>query len=284
MRSSSMSKSGKEPGSTETAPQPFEDEETESANITKAVDASNEVDSDNESSDDDREHMLDPDSQRSGTSSTFHDSNDNIARLRKEKRLAMNRESARVRRKRKKVLIHSLESQVMELKKSRDEVKSANENLISRLRAVETELQIANATIASLMTKQMPGREAVPSKNLQFRILSRQMEPTREALLQRAHLLQHQDSVNQILHAQLSSIQQQDRDQLSISVSSHSRDDIRHRDSDLLRHIVDIQASRMLNAASTASPRESLNFHRTREDNNLLLSRLNNVSEIIKIS
>jgi bZIP transcription factor len=114
-------------------------------------------------------HMENEDDNSSGDSSSDEDApkkgdkTDCVARLRKEKRLAMNRESARLRRKRKKTLIQSLESQVLELTTAAQEFQTANERLKDRLRSLEGELQIANTTIAYLMSlQQHGGRSSLP--------------------------------------------------------------------------------------------------------------------------
>jgi hypothetical protein len=70
--------------------------------------------------------------------------------LRREKRLAMNRESARNRRKRKKQLIHNLESQVNELTIAKQQYQVINESLNSRIRALEHELMVSRTTISQL--------------------------------------------------------------------------------------------------------------------------------------
>ena len=75
---------------------------------------------------------------------------DVLARLRKEKRLAMNRESARNRRKRKKMLIESLEAQVTALKNSNQQYQLTNEALSARVRALESDLAVARTTIRQL--------------------------------------------------------------------------------------------------------------------------------------
>jgi bZIP transcription factor len=75
---------------------------------------------------------------------------DKLALIRREKRLAMNRESARNRRKRKKVLIQTLEIQVTEISKSNQQYQLANESLSAKVRALENELAIARNTIAQL--------------------------------------------------------------------------------------------------------------------------------------
>jgi hypothetical protein len=86
---------------------------------------------------------------------------DRLARLRKEKRLAMNRESARVRRRRKKILIQSLEGQVAELTSKAQELQSTNARLLTRLQVVESELSMANSTITQLLALQQKLEEGV---------------------------------------------------------------------------------------------------------------------------
>ncbi|KAL7566313.1 hypothetical protein ACA910_013637 [Epithemia clementina (nom. ined.)] len=70
-------------------------------------------------------------------------------RLRREKRLAMNRESARARRKRKKILIETLEHQVAELTKS-------NQNYRHQVSELEKELIVAKQTIQMLSRQGTP--------------------------------------------------------------------------------------------------------------------------------
>lgn len=75
---------------------------------------------------------------------------DKLATIRREKRLAMNRESARNRRKRKKVLIQTLEVQLDEVSRSNQQYKLANESLSAKVRALENELAVARDTIGQL--------------------------------------------------------------------------------------------------------------------------------------
>lgn len=65
---------------------------------------------------------------------------DNLTRLRREKRLAMNRESARARRKRKKMLIDTLEQQVSELTRSNEKFKRENGQLVVRVESLSETL------------------------------------------------------------------------------------------------------------------------------------------------
>lgn len=89
-------------------------------------------------------------------SSVVNDNMD-VDRMRKEKRLAMNRESARLRRKRKKQLIHSLENKVDELSTKLKEFQTSNERLTTKLAEVEGELKAANAKLLQhLMTRSSP--------------------------------------------------------------------------------------------------------------------------------
>lgn len=65
---------------------------------------------------------------------------DNLTRLKREKRLEMNRRSARERRKRKKVLIETLEQQVSELTKSNEKFKRENQHLVLRVESLSEAL------------------------------------------------------------------------------------------------------------------------------------------------
>jgi hypothetical protein len=73
------------------------------------------------------------------------------AKVRKEKRLAMNRVSARARRKRKKVLSDSLANQVIELTKRNQTIQHTNKKLRGKVGHLESALAQAQATIASLV-------------------------------------------------------------------------------------------------------------------------------------
>ena len=75
-----------------------------------------------------------------------------LSKLRREKRLAMNRASARARRKRKKVLLDSLANQVTELTKRNQAIQLANETLRSKVDQLESALAQSQATIASLLS------------------------------------------------------------------------------------------------------------------------------------
>lgn len=235
--------------------------------MSKVADSYNDADSDDESSYEEQQNLLVPNSQYSGG----HDT-ESMARLRKEKRLAMNRESARNRRKRKKVLIQSLESQVSEVSKSKEELKSENEKLSNRLQAVETELQIANATTASLITQRNHSqRDSLLSEPFQIGRLAHNSEPSPRSFLRGGHLLPD-ESTNQILQSQLASILQQERDQQNSTSPMLTRDD-------LLRQILDAQSSRISNVAGVASSRENLNFFRNQRVGDLM-SRSAGISDV----
>ena len=75
---------------------------------------------------------------------------DKYAKLRREKRLAMNRESARNRRKQKQFLIKSLEEQVAELRKSNQQYQITIESLSSKNRTLENELTMSRIAMAQL--------------------------------------------------------------------------------------------------------------------------------------
>jgi len=81
---------------------------------------------------------------------------DALTRLRREKRLAMNRESARARRKRKKVLIETLEEHVAELTKRNQRFQAATENLTAKVNKLESDLAIARSTINILSNQSRP--------------------------------------------------------------------------------------------------------------------------------
>lgn len=81
-----------------------------------------------------------------------HAGDPEATKQRREKRLAMNRESARARRKRKKLLLESLEGQVAELLKQNQRYKIANEALGGQVAQLEAELSVAKSTIAMLTT------------------------------------------------------------------------------------------------------------------------------------
>jgi hypothetical protein len=67
---------------------------------------------------------------------------------RREKRLAMNRESARNRRQRKKMMIQSLDDQVAKLRESNQLLQTTNDSLTARIRVLENDLAVARATIS----------------------------------------------------------------------------------------------------------------------------------------
>lgn len=133
---------------------------------------------------------------------------DRSAQLRKEKRLAMNRESARQRRKRKKILIQSLEGQVSELTTQAEEFKASNDRLMARLRSVESELQIANSTISYLLSSQPQGGRAA-SLPIPGTLLRTNM-PFGPALRPQGlgGNAQLDDNLNVLLQAQLASLAQ----------------------------------------------------------------------------
>lgn len=71
-------------------------------------------------------------------------------RMKREKRLAMNRASARERRRRKRILLEKLEERVLELTKQVQTLQDVNDGLQAHVRKVEGELSSAHAVIASL--------------------------------------------------------------------------------------------------------------------------------------
>lgn len=85
---------------------------------------------------------------------------DNLERLRRQKRLAMNRESARNRRRRKKTLLETLEKQVEEMNKINQNLRATNEALTGRVAHLEGELNVAKSTIAMLSGGGGPGQQS----------------------------------------------------------------------------------------------------------------------------
>lgn len=83
---------------------------------------------------------------------------DELSKARKEKRLAMNRASARTRRKRKKVLLESLTNEVTNLTKANQTLQDANDTLRGRVEQLEAALGQAQATIASTLTASVSAR------------------------------------------------------------------------------------------------------------------------------
>jgi len=75
---------------------------------------------------------------------------DRLAQLRREKRLKMNRESARKRRRRKKDLLEKLEQQVEALTAQNQRFMMMSDSLSARVKNLESELAMARSTIAVL--------------------------------------------------------------------------------------------------------------------------------------
>ena len=75
---------------------------------------------------------------------------DNLTRLKREKRLEMNRRSARERRKRKKMLIETLEQQVAELTRSNEKFKRENQHLVLRVESLADRLAKQEKELALL--------------------------------------------------------------------------------------------------------------------------------------
>ena len=75
---------------------------------------------------------------------------DKLERLKREKRLAMNRECARARRRRKKLRMELLETRVQDLTTRNSQVQEANDALRTRVAQLEGELNMAKSTIAML--------------------------------------------------------------------------------------------------------------------------------------
>ena len=77
-----------------------------------------------------------------------------LSKMKRERRLAMNRTSARARRKRKKVLLDTLANQVTELTKQHQALELTNGTLRARVQQLEASLTQSQATIATLLQQQ----------------------------------------------------------------------------------------------------------------------------------
>lgn len=141
------------------------------------------------------------------------DDDEDKSLLRREKRLAMNRESARARRKRKKMLLETLEQQVADLADKNQRLQSTVDTLTGRVRQLESELTLARSTIAMLNSQSVStgtataglgaSRDAIVSQesflrmlpSAQSRLLPDQMQAqllAEEALLRRNAVLEFQ--------------------------------------------------------------------------------------------
>lgn len=111
--------------------------------------------SDDSSSDEDSQDGLGP-SGGEDSGGKLGEGNSNLDRLRRQKRLAMNRESARNRRKRKKMLLETLEKQVEEMNQVNTRLRTTNEALTARVTQLESELTMSKSTIAMITGSQHP--------------------------------------------------------------------------------------------------------------------------------
>jgi hypothetical protein len=89
---------------------------------------------------------------------------DTLTRLRREKRLAMNRESARARRKRKKSHIETLEQQNTGLTRNNDKLRSENQQLILNVESLTQRL--ANQEKEILVLRSMTGSRSTNPNQL----------------------------------------------------------------------------------------------------------------------
>ena len=113
---------------------------------------------------------------------------DRTSRLRREKRLAMNRESARARRKRKKILIETLENQVAELTKN-------NQSYKNQISDLEKELIAAKQTIQILSRN----GSAIAQQQASLNVTHGQMAP--QVLVTRGFEIDANDTMRRILEA-----------------------------------------------------------------------------------
>lgn len=89
-----------------------------------------------------------------------------LERLKREKRLAMNRECARARRRRKKLRMELLENRVQELTQKNGRMQDTNEALRSRVAQLEAELGVAKSGMAMGLSSPDGGMSSGPPSSL----------------------------------------------------------------------------------------------------------------------
>jgi hypothetical protein len=142
-----------------------ESEENESA---AAAEIGNDDSEDDSGSDDDvaelgglGEEQAEQNTSGSGNAEEGGAEGSDKLRQKKEQRLAMNRASARERRRRKRVLLERLEARVLELTKEVQTLQEVNDGLHSHISKLETELAKSHAVIASLSATTRHGPPSV---------------------------------------------------------------------------------------------------------------------------
>jgi hypothetical protein len=116
------------------------------------------------SDEDSNEHSEDEDMEEGedADSSNLSGRPKEVQTVRREKRLAMNRASARARRKRKKTLLDTLANQVSELSKRNQTLQLSNDTFRGRVEKLESALTQAQATITSLVNDGSRGSAMQP--------------------------------------------------------------------------------------------------------------------------
>eukprot|EP00526_Cylindrotheca_closterium_P017269 CAMPEP_0113621954 /NCGR_PEP_ID=MMETSP0017_2-20120614/11236_1 /TAXON_ID=2856 /ORGANISM="Cylindrotheca closterium" /LENGTH=311 /DNA_ID=CAMNT_0000531745 /DNA_START=79 /DNA_END=1014 /DNA_ORIENTATION=+ /assembly_acc=CAM_ASM_000147 len=99
---------------------------------------------------DDEEEMTAGKEGNANPSLSASSADENVLKNRREKRLAMNRASARARRRRKKDLLSTLAAQVQELKNQNQILQTKHETATARVEQLESALTQAQATITAL--------------------------------------------------------------------------------------------------------------------------------------
>jgi hypothetical protein len=140
---------------------------------------------------------------------------DKYTTIRREKRLAMNRESARNRRKRKKMLIQTLEDQVSNLRKLNQQHQLTIDSLSLRARTLENELTVARITISQLFNASGIGAALTHRQDATNTVLQPQNQQQIQSTIPMQQL--------QLQQFQLSNQQQQQQHHLLLdpSFSSH---------------------------------------------------------------
>lgn len=90
------------------------------------------------------------------------------AKRKRAKRLAMNRASARERRKRKRILLENLEERVSELTKKNNSLQDMNDDLISQVRQKDLDLTQARNILSTLSSAVGPARPLLESTQVRI--------------------------------------------------------------------------------------------------------------------
>jgi len=104
-----------------------------------------------------------------------------LERLRREKRLAMNRESARARRKKKKFMFESLKARLDEVNTRNQTLRLSNGSLRAQVAELQSELSVAKSTIQTLVAR---NTQSLPPSLVSTNLLREPGKPSLPGLLQ----------------------------------------------------------------------------------------------------